>query len=61
MKPESLRWTLSFRPSTVEKVRLEDGREVVTIRSGQEARRLRSFNTDTEEFSSAELLLAAGI
>jgi mercuric reductase len=42
-------------------VRLEDGQKVVTIRSGQGARRRRSFNTDTEELGAAEILLAAGI
>jgi mercuric reductase len=53
---------IQFRTgATLERVHLEDGQKVVTIRSGQGARRRRSFNTDTEEIGAAEILLAAGI
>ncbi|HEU0021483.1 MAG TPA: mercury(II) reductase [Dehalococcoidia bacterium] len=45
---------------TIEQVRLEQDQKIVTIPSGQGARR-RSFNTDTEEVGAAEILLAAGI
>ena len=53
---------IQFRTGvTVERVRLEKGQKVVTIRSGQGARRRRSFNTETEELGASEILLAAGI
>ncbi len=46
---------------TIEGVRREDDQKVVTIRSGKGARRRHSFNTEVEELSAQELLLAAGI
>ena len=47
---------------TVESMRQEDGRKVVTIRSGQGARRRRSLATQTEDLAAHdECLLAAGI
>ena len=47
---------------TIEGLRQEDGRKVVTIRSGRGARRRRSLATETEELAADDVcLLAAGI
>ncbi|MCH8185868.1 MAG: FAD-dependent oxidoreductase [Chloroflexi bacterium] len=46
---------------TIEGVRREGGRKIVTIRSGKGTRRGRSFQTDAEDLGAEELLLAAGI
>lgn len=58
LEAEGIRFRIGV---TVENVRQESGRKVVTIRGGNGARRRRSFDTETEDIKAEELLLAAGI
>ena len=58
LEDEGIRFRIGV---TIENVRIEDDQKVVTIRSDKDARLSHSIDTETEEITAQEILLAAGI